>query len=1052
MSRFQPKKAMHRFVAIVCFICLSLVATAQVMVTGRVMDKKENKPIAGATIRVKGSSTTGTTTDDEGKFSLRVPSPNATIEVSAVGTISQEIKLNNRNAIEVSLEQGERSMDDVVVVGYQSIQRRRTPAAIATVKGKDIENMPYPTFDNMLQGRVAGLNVLNISGQPGAQAIVNIRGSSAVTDPNAISAPLYVIDGMVFDVSDQRSAGPVMNPLSAINPNDIESIDVLKDASAAAIYGSRAGNGVIIVKTKRPKVGPPQIRVSTYAGISARPRMKPMIVGAAERRMKMDILTKYGDYWRMNTLNQLLTDSLNPAFNSNTDFQGLFLKEAIIHNVDASIAQSSERFSYRLSFSRYYEDGVMRGYDFTRTSPRLFLSMKPTDKFEVTNDFFLNFQKTRHGPGNTGASRYPFTIWGFPASFWNITDQDMRNYTGRNEQVYDDDRSTSLNGTTRANYKFSKSLIFTSSISYNFNFNRRDYLQHQSVHPQRRNDAQSTVTNQRRWENENFLTYTKTFSNDHNTSVLVGQGAEELVNNSTFVRGNGITANSIVVVQGVPSGPNLSGNSNLEERSRLYYFSRLHYDYKGKYGVEVSLRRDASSRFSAEDRWGTFPAVSALWVLSDEKFMEPLSKVVSFFKLRGSFGITGRDPLSYYGRYIGLTSNGGYQNSSTGAGGPTNVAYNGVTLAYPNYGATAAVPGIGWESSPQINLGADINLFKERLSITLDFYRRDNKDLLFDVPVQVTTGFVTARDNYVGIRNQGVELTLTSNNLNRRSPLKWTTTLNLAYNDNFITQLPNDNRDFRFGPPWLTRTLTIGQPAFQFLVWNVPRIYTSNEDVPVDPLTGSRIRVNSATGAMFSGGDPARVDYNNDYIINDFDRVLQGDPNTRIAGGLINTLSYKAFTMQVLCNFITGRSLWNGYVSDKMQDAGSVNPYVRWGPTSAVASDFRGANFWFPGVADAQFPGLLTNTVDKWHIAQSFFVEDASFFRLKNIMLGYTLPNNFAKRLRLQGVRFFGSLDNVFVYSRATVPDPEAVQPDGYSSGNDYPLPRKVTLGAEINF
>ncbi len=1052
MNYFRLKKSLHHLLAIAFFIGLSAIAHAQVTVIGKVLDKKDNTPVVGATVQVKNSPNIATITDENGNFSLKVASLNVTLEISFVGFVKQEVKLNNRSSVDVILEQGERAMDDVVVIGYQSIQRRKTTAAIATVKGKDIENMPYPTFDQMLQGRVAGLNVLNISGEPGATAIVNIRGSSAVRDPNDISAPLYVIDGIVFDVSDQRNAGPAINPLSSINPNDIESIDILKDASAAAIYGSRAGNGVIIVKTKRPKAGPPQIRVSSYVGISARPRMKPMIIGAAERRQKMDILTQYGDYSRMNNLSPMLTDSLNPAFNNNVDFQGLFLKQAIINNVEASIAQGMEKFSYRISFSRYYEGGVMRGYDFTRTSPRLFLSVRPVDKLEVVNDLFINFQKTHHGPGNTGFSRYPFTIWGFPSSFWQITDQDMKNYTGRNDQVYDDDRATSLNGNTQATYRITKDLVFTSAIAYNFNFNRRDYLEHMSVNPNRRNDATSSVANGRRWENTNILIYTKTFKDVHNASILLGEGAEEQVNNSTFLRGNNITASSIVVVQGVPAGPNLSGNSNLEERSRLSYFTRLHYDYKGKYGVELNLRRDASSRFSADDRWGSFPSASALWIVSDEKFFEPLTNVISFLKFRGSFGITGRDPISYYGRYIALTNNAGYQGSSTGAGGGANLTYNGITVAYPNYNTTAAVPGISWESSPQANIGVDMNLLKDRISITADFYSKDNEDLIFDIPVQVTTGFVTARDNYVTIRNRGVEFTITTNNTSRRSPLRWTTTLNFAYNQNFVLKLPYDNRDFTFGPPWLKRVLTIGQPAFQFWVWDVPKIYNSNDEVPVDPLTGRRITWGSATGPFFSAGDPARVDYNGDYIINDFDRIMMGDPNTRVTGGLINSLQYKGFSLQVLCNFITGRKLWNGYVSDKMQDAGSTNPYIRWGPTSAVSSDFRGAQFWFPGNENAEFPGLLTNNVDKWHIAQSFYVENASFFRLKNIMLGYMIPDKFSKRFKLKGLRFYGSIDNIWVYSKATVPDPEPVSPDGYSNGNDYPLPRKITLGAEINF
>jgi hypothetical protein len=309
---------------------------------------------------------------------------------------------------------------------------------------------------------------------------------------------------------------------------------------------------------------------------------------------------------------------------------------------------------------------------------------------------------------------------------------------------------------------------------------------------------------------------------------------------------------------------------------------------------------------------------------------------------------------------------------------------------------------------------------------------------------------VQARNNYVDIRNRGAELTITSNNLSPRSPLKWTTTLNFAYNQNYILKLPYDNRDFGFGPPWLRRFLTVGQPAFQFYVWDVQGIYNTIGDIPVDPLTGRRMTVN--TNPSFSPGDPARRDVNGDYMINDIDRIFMGDPNTRVTGGFINSLNYKGLSLQVLCNFITGRKLWNGYVSDKMQDAGNTNPYVRWGPTSAISSDFRGAQFWFPGSTDAQFPGLLVNNVDKWHIAQSFYVEDASFFRLKNIMLGYTIPSNITRRVKMKSLRVYGSIDNIWVYSRATVPDPEPVAPDGYSNGNDYPLPRKFTVGLELNF
>jgi hypothetical protein len=377
--------------------------------------------------------------------------------------------------------------------------------------------------------------------------------------------------------------------------------------------------------------------------------------------------------------------------------------------------------------------------------------------------------------------------------------------------------------------------------------------------------------------------------------------------------------------------------------------------------------------------------------------------------------------------------------------------YNGTTVTYPNYGSSAAVPGISWERAPQLNIGADINLFKDRVSLTAEYYIKDNQSLIFDIPVPITTGFTTARDNYVDIRNRGLELTLTTQNLHRKSPLQWSTTLTIGYNKNYITKLPYNNRDFTFGPPWLTRVLTIGQPAFQFWVWDVEKIYASNAEIPVDPLTGRRITWFG--GNQFSAGDPARRDINGDYTINDFDRIYKGDPNTKVQGGLINSLTYKNFSLQILCNFILGRKLWNGYLSDKMQDAGTGDPYGVWGPFSATASDFRGSNFWFPNNPEgAEFPGLITNNVDKWHIAQTFYVEDAGFFRVKNIMLGYNIPANLASKAKLKGVRIFGSLDNVWVYSNSTVPDPEPVQPDGYSNGNDYPLPRKFTIGLEFNF
>jgi TonB-linked SusC/RagA family outer membrane protein len=1047
MNDFRFNRILNYVFVLLFFICLSSVANAQVSVTGKITDKKDSKPVVGATVQLKNSPDVATVTDANGNFTLRVPSLNATLEVSFVGYATQEIRLNNRSNVSVSLEEGQRAMDDVVVIGYQTVQRRKTTAAVATVQGKEIENIPYPTFDQMLQGRVAGLNILSVSGEPGANNIVNIRGNSSVdASGNGISTPLYVIDGIVMDVSDVRTAYGNSNPLQAINPNDIESVDVLKDASAAAIYGARAANGVIIIKTKRPKTGRPQFRASAYVGVSTKPAMKKVLVGQEERRLKMGLLYNGGTYTQRGNISQFLTDSLNPAFNNNTDWQGLFLKDAVIRNVDLNLGAATETFAYRISLNQYVEDGIMRGYSITRSTPRLFLSLKPYKGIEVTTDLFMGLTKALHGPGNSNP--YPFTVWAFPSSFWAITDQVKANYEGRNEKVRDDDRTFSVNGNTRLIATLIQNLQFTSSLSYNINNARRDYLMHKSVTTNNRSDAIHRSINSRRWEIENYLTYTKDIKH-HTITALLGQGAEQNTNTETSLRANGIPFDAIQMVQGVAPGPSLTGSTGFEERTRLSMFARVGYDYKGKYGIDGSYRRDASSRYSPGSRWGAFPAVSVRWNVSEEAFFSSLTNVINFFKLRASYGLTGRDPGGYYAQYNQLTSDVRWQGSSLGSGATANViTYNGTTAVVPNYNTAAPAANISWEKTPQMNLGLDASFLRDRFALNLDYYIKDSREIIFSVPVPITSGYSLAQNNFVDIRNRGVEITLNTNNLSNHSKFRWRTTFNVAFNKNFVTKLPAGNRDFVFGPPWLQRTLTIGQPLYAFLAWRVPGVYSTIDDVPVDPLTGQRIRWESSNN-FFNGGDGMKTDVNGDYNITALDKVNMGDPQTRVYGGLINNLTYKGFSLSVLTSFVSGRKLWNGYLSDKLNGA-SRGQFTDWGPISGPAAEFNGLNFWYAPGDVAGLPSLFAPSVDNWHIAQSLFIEDASFVRIKNVNIGYMLPDKIAHKIKMKSIRIYSVMDNLKVFYNATVPDPELVSPDGYTNGNDYPLPKKFTFGLDI--
>ncbi|MCX2476268.1 SusC/RagA family TonB-linked outer membrane protein [Pedobacter sp. MC2016-05] len=1035
-----------RLLGIIIFLLIPFLTFAQTKITGTVTDGNK-QAIPGASIKQKGT-TNGTSSNNKGNFSLTLREGSPLLVISIVGYKPREVSTTGKTSINIELAEDDNSLQEVVAIGYQNIQRKNTAGAISSVKGKDFENTPYSTFDAMLQGRVAGLTVLSTSGEPGGNNIVNIRGASNV-NLGQTSSPLYVIDGVIYDVNDISSAYG-SSPLQAINPNDIESVDVLKDASASAVYGARAANGVIIVKTKRAVVGaPPQIRLSSYFGIANKPALKPIQTGAAERQLKMDLLYGgNGSYDRLKNLNMMLTDSLNSAFNNNTDWQGLFLQTGNISNIDASVAGATDKYQYRFSFNRYYEEGVMKGYDITRITPSLFFQVSPTKNLLVQTNLFVGLTKAKHGQGD--GTKYPFTTWGFPSSFWSIGEVEQALYSGRYDELRDDDRTTSLNGNTMAQYTILPGLNLKSTISYNVINNTRSYFTPSLLSGSGQNEASGAIEQTNRWELENTLNYSKSLKSGHNFNAILLQGMERNVANSTFSRSIG-NPDAVKTVTGIAAGPNLSVSNVVQQRSRLSWMGSFVYDYKGRYLFQAVYRADASSRYSENNRWGSFPSVSAGWNASEESFFSPAKDIVSYLKLRASYGITGNDPGAYYAQYQSLISNANYGTSVLGNGVfGAQTTYNGTQVLYPDYYGAASATSISWERSPQFNAGIDLGFFKDRISLTADYYIRDSKSKVFDVGVPLTTGYSLISNNYVDLRNTGIEFTLTTRNLGPRSKLQWTTNFNIAYNDNYIIKLPNGGRDFTFGPPWLQQTLSVGEPLFTYKVWDVNGIYSRDSDVPVDPKTGRR--VTQFGGAQFSAGDPARVDQNGDYNIDYLDYVSYGNPNPDITGGMNNSFSYKGFSLDVLVTFISGRSLRNGYLSDKFQDAGTSDPYFLWGPRSGPASNFNVSDFWNKPGDVAKYPGLITNNVDKWHIGQSMFIEDASFLRIKNIRLGYALPQKLTKKLGLNMVRFYGVMDNVKVWSKSTVPDPEAVGADGYSGGNDYPIPKKYTFGIDLTF
>ena len=1009
--------------------------TDLVKVTGTVTDET-NQPVPGVNVLLKGSSNIGTVTDIEGKYTLNIPK-DATLIFKFVGYKTTEVAVNGKTTVNLSIQPDVKQLEDVVVIGYQAIKREKSTAAIASVAGEKIENIPVPSVEMALQGKVAGLNVLNITGEPGAKGIVTLRGNTSIASQDSRSTPLYVVDGIVMDEGDLGQIDLTgTNPIAGINPNDIESIDVLKDASASAIYGARAANGVIIIKTKTPKAGKPQVRLNGYYGVAMKPTMRSTLVGTAERHLKMDLIYQYLGKPGMENVNYWITDSLNPAFNNNTDWQSNVIQKARIQNYDVNVSAYGEKTSYRLSYNFYDEEGTVIGTGFTRNTASLYLNAHPYSFLNLTG----NIRFSEMSRKKTNGSINIFSTWSFPSSFFKLTDEDIENFKGNNLDELDKNLNRDLYANFQANIDFTLYLKWTTSYSFGYSTTRNDYFI-----PSYRNNGNAYATSSsgsvKRWEIENYIQYLRSFKETHNLSVLFGQGAEYSYIDNLWGEGNYIASNSIQTIQGVVS-KNSNASSSIEERARLSWFARLSYDYKDKYLFSANWRMDGSSRFGKDNRWGHFPSVSAGWIITTESFF-PENQVADFIKIRGSYGITGNDPAGFYDAYRALTTNVDYR------GGSGITSYNGSgTIAY-DFGSAVTSRELGWEESKQMNFGLDAHFLNKRIILTGDYYIRDSESMIFNYALPVTTGYTEAKNNLVSVRNSGVELQLSLDLLPHNWDWSWTIDANIAMNKNQIKKLPNGNRSIVTGAPWMEWILTVGRPLYEITGWRSNGIYATDDDVPVDPLTGNRM---TFFGTTMQAGDIAVVDQNVDYNIDYNDKVSLGNPDPKYYGGINTTVRWKGISLGVFCNYVIKRTFWNGFLSDRMN--GGVYSAGGWGNLSGPALDFGGLKYYTTPGQQADLPTLIaTNHMDNRHIAHEIYTDNGSFFRVKNISMSYEFPTALVNKIKLQRLRVYGYMDNVWVFSKSkTYPDPENINTNGYANGSEYPLPHKFTLGAEITF
>jgi TonB-dependent starch-binding outer membrane protein SusC len=1043
--------------------CWNIAVMAQQKTVSGSVRNAAGDALVGATVTEKGQSANSVQTDNDGAFRITLKGTGETLIVTYVGYAETTIDLRGRTSVAVTMQSDAKGLSDVVVVGYQTVKRRMLTGAVSTIRAEEIENIPSASVDAMMQGRVSGVNIQNFSGEPGTQGIVLIRGNTRIardldSENPVMSSPLYIIDGIPYnndDVAQFQQTGT--NFLAGINPNDIESIDVLKDASAAAIYGARGANGVILITTKRPKTGKPTITLNAYHGVTEKPKLREVMAGVEERRMKMAVIGNQSSHAQMQTaLPMILTDSLNPAFNNATDWQKLFYQTGIIRSYDLSATGGSQTANYRVSLGLYDEEGIIKNYGFKRYSFSSTINLRPSDKLNIQT--IIRYSYVDRKAGSDSRSAIPLNPGGMPSSLLFMSDIDREARLSGSKYLKDKRISHNLNLNTQVSYQLLNSLKFETRAGFSVYPTTRDVFTAGVLNNNGLASASSRTSTSYNANLTSTLTFNKAFLEDHNLLLTVGNGIEYEQNKITEVGGSNIVSDQIQVVQGV-SRDYLYGGSDLSTRGLLSYFSQMQYDYKSRYILNVFFRADASSRFGKDNRWAYFPSVALGWIASDEKFFSN-TDVISFLKFKASYGINGVEPPAEYGYYLA------YNKYIAGAGNfsgqaDNSLTYNGTVAVQPDWQGGVAQDKLSWVKTNQFNVGAEMAFgAQRRIRLDVDAYVRNVENGFFEFTLPYHTGYERIQTNGVGMRNAGVEVTLITRNLARNSPLQWNSRITLSKNRDIITSLPNGDRDLFTGGFYSNNKLVVGRSPNLFNLIRYDGVYLTESDIPVDPLTGSRISY------IFRGSVPdigwARFyDVNGDYFIRDDknspygDFFTQLDPNPAITGGFLNDFFYKNWSLSLNCVFTFDRDIQNNSLVDEFwynDDFGGIT-FSGIGAFSQMSiSNYERMGVWIKPGDNAVYPRVPIRTdIYTWNPNSSLYMDKGSYVKLKTVQLGYSANEKFLSRFKARGLRLFLTLDNVLRWQNSkTVPDAEQVDFYGYYNGQSYPIPRKATLGLNL--
>lgn len=985
---------------------------------GTVVDDITNQPIIGASITIKGT-THGVVTDAEGKFYFQTGQKFPyTLIVSYIGYKKAEV-IVEKNPVIIHLKEERQELDELVVVGYGTQKRKDITGSVASVPKANLSQVTS-SADNLLRGAVAGVVVTQSSGRPGASSSVRIRGGNSITAGNE---PLYVVDGILIYNDNTNSsagvtyAGASVNVLSTINPSDIESMEVLKDASATAIYGSRGANGVVIITTKKGTKGQDNISYQGYFGFQNISKKLKLMNASEWASLRNDVQASIGQA-------PFFTDAQIEAFKTsgNYDWQSAaFRTAAPVQSHNLSFSGGDERSRYAVSAGYFDQEGIVLGSDFKRISLRANYERNYSQNFK----FGVNANYTyslANGVGTAGSGRTPNPL---VAAVLTAPVVPIKNENG-SYNVTNNPYATSVNGyvpnpindlentTNETNlnriltslfgeYKINKKLTAKVAVSGDVLNTKQNYYAPSNTTTGAGTKGLASVGDRLVGSvlNENTLNYNTNFGENHKFSALGGYTLQytkgEVVNAgaNTFVN----DANTFNAIQ---DGVAVKPYSEAYESVLKSWLARVNYSYKGKYNFTVSGRADGSSRFGAESLWGYFPSAGFSWNITDEEFASNI-KGVTEAKLRITAGTTGNQEI---GNYLSLASMGSVNYSFGGT------LYTGIAPT------RLANPDLKWEKTNQYNVGLDLSLLDRKINFVFDVYYKKTQDLLISVPVPLSSGYATVLQNIGGVENKGIEIGLTTENIKTEN-FAWNSNVVFSANRNKVTEIGNGVNEFFPVVPngsllqQQPVIVKVGLPLGSFWGYRTNGIFQTQEEVNTQP------KINSLANTKV--GDRKYVDANGDGVITALDKGNLGTSQPKFVGSFSNTVSYNDFDL----NF-SFQGSYGGKIFNALNQQLEISTL---GTNTASTLNDR----WTTTNPSNEIPRASSSPLG---IVSERYVEDASFLRLKLITLGYTLPKSVSKKLGTKSVKIYVSAENLITWTKYTGYDPEV---SSYEQNNLYP-------------